>query len=343
MPPPITSSSGETGALSGAAAKGSRKALLDRRLLVVAGKGGVGRTSVACALAVLAAKRGKRVLLAQTKSKDRLPQLLGVNKSFSEVQPVRENLWAVNMTPDAAIREYGVMVLRSSFLYKQVFERDVVKAFLRAVPGLYDYSMLGKIWYHTTEQVTGTGGRPRYDLVVLDGPATGHALTLFRIPRVILDTVPEGPLTGPARECWQLLTDPGRCLALPVTLAEDLPVSETLQLGRGLREIGMSLGPVIVNRLYPPRLESGLPAVALDELSASPAALSDPVLGPILMAGRLSRQRAHLNKHHVERLKSLAAPAELHLPYLFTPEFGPREVESLAERLGDQIERLPPA
>lgn len=337
---PTTSSSGETGALSGTAAKAPRKGLLERRLLVVAGKGGVGRTSVACALAVLAARRGKRVLLAQTKSKDRLPQLLGINKNFSEVQPVRENLWAVNMTPDAAIREYGVMVLRSSFLYKQVFERDVVKAFLRAVPGLYDYSMLGKIWYHTTEQIA---GRPRYDLVVLDGPATGHALTLLRIPRVILDTVPEGPLTGPARECWQLLTDPGRCLAVPVTLAEDLPVSETLQLGRGLRELGMSLGPVIVNRLYPPRFDSGLPAVALDELSASPAALADPVLGAILAAGRLSRQRAHLNKHHVERLKSLGAPAELHLPYLFTPEFGPREVDSLAERLGDQIERLPPA
>jgi anion-transporting ArsA/GET3 family ATPase len=309
-------------------------------MLVVAGKGGVGRTTVACALAVLAARRGKRVLLAQTKSKERLPTLLGVNKSFSEIQPVRENLWAVNMTPDVALREYGVMVLRSTFLYKQVFERDVVRAFLRAVPGLYDYSMLGKLWYHTTEQI---GGRPRYDLVILDGPATGHALTLLRIPRVILETVPEGPLTGPARECWQLLTDPARCLALPVTLAEDLPVSETLQLGRGLRELGMSLGPVIVNRLYPPRFESGLPAVALDELSSSQAALADASLGPILLAARLSRQRARLNEQHMERLTALGAPAELHLPYLFTPEFGLREIEELAERLDGQVERLQPA
>lgn len=309
--------------------------LFDRRLLVVAGKGGVGRTTVACALAVLAARRGKRVLLAQTKSKDRLPQLLGVNRNFSEVQPVRENLWAVNMTPDVALREYGVMVLRSSFLYKQVFERDVVRAFLRAVPGLYDYSMLGKVWYHTTEQVA---GRPRYDVVVLDGPATGHALTLLRIPKVIIDTVPEGPLTGPARECWQLLTDPARCLALPVTLAEDLPVSETLQLAAGLRELGLRLGPVIVNRLYPPRFESGLPAVALDELSSSAPAQADPVLGPMLAAARLSRQRARLNEHHVRRLDSLTPPTQLHLPYLFTPEFGPREIDELADRLEGQVE-----
>lgn len=310
--------------------------LFDRRLLVIAGKGGVGRTTVACALAILAARRGKRVLLAQTKSKDRLPQLLGVpGKHFGEVQPVRENLWAVNMTPDVALREYGVMVLRSSFIYKQVFERDVVRAFLRAVPGLYDYSMLGKVWYHTTEQIA---GRPRYDLVILDGPATGHALTLLRIPKVILDTVPEGPLTGPARDCWQLLTDPARCLALPVTLAEDLPISETLQLARGLRELGLRLGPVIVNRLYPPRFESGLMAVALDELSASPAAQADPVLGPILAAARLSRQRAELNEQHVQRLSVLSPPRQLHLPYLFTPEFGPREIDELADRLEGQVD-----
>lgn len=101
------------------------------------------------------------------------------------------------MTPESSLREYGMMVMHSSFLYRQVFERDVVRAFLRAVPGLYDYAMLGKTWFHTTEQV---GGRPRFDLVILDGPATGHVLTLLRIPKVILDTVPEGPLTGPARD-----------------------------------------------------------------------------------------------------------------------------------------------
>jgi len=305
--------------------------LLDRRLLLVTGKGGVGRTTVACALALCAARRGKRVLLAQTKSKDRLPQLFGENKNYAEVQPIESNLWAVNMTPEAALREYGIMVLRSSFLYKQVLERDVVRAFLRAVPGLYDYAMLGKVWYHTTEMVA---GRPRYDLVVLDGPATGHALTLLRIPEVILSTVPEGPLTGPARDCHSLLVDPKRTLALPVTLAEDLPVSETIELAQGLRGMGITLGPLVVNRLYPPRFKGGMSAVALEHLAS---AQEDPVLGPPLRAARLMRLRAELNQVYIEKLRQSLPLFQLHLPYLFSSDFGRPALEELAQRLDGQL------
>lgn len=309
--------------------------LFDRRLIVVGGKGGVGRTTVASTLAVLAARSGKRVLLAQTKSRDRLPQLFGIKRSFvgSELHPVTENLWAVNMTPESALREYGIMILRSAFVYKQVFERDVVRAFLRAVPGLLDYAMLGKAWYHTTETVA---GRPRFDLVILDGPATGHAVTLLRLPRVILETVPDGPLTGPARECQQLLTDPRRCVAVLATLAEDLPVTETLQLAKALAELNITVGAVAVNRLYPPRFSRGTSALALDELSAGPA-VADPVLGPVLKAARLQRQRAQLNDQHVQRLRQALAVPQLHLPYLFRPEFARAALEELADRLEGQV------
>lgn len=325
----------------------ARPTLFDRRLLVIAGKGGVGRTTVACALALAAARRGKRVLLAQTKSKERLPRLFGVNANFTEVQPVDTNLWAVNMTPEVALREYGVMVLRSSFLSRQVLERDVVRAFLRAIPGLYDYSMLGKVWFHTTEQV---GGRPRFDLVVLDGPATGHALTLLAIPKVICDTVPEGPLTGPARECLALLTDAARCQAVLVTLAEDLPVSESIQLATGLRQLGLHLGPIVVNRLYPPRFRSGVNALALEELTAaglpkadaasasSPNESADPVLSAVLKAANLQRQRSTLNEHYLKTLQGALPQPQLHAPYLFSSQFARPAIETLADRLAEQVD-----
>jgi anion-transporting ArsA/GET3 family ATPase len=304
--------------------------LFDRRLLIVAGKGGVGRTTVASALALAAARSGKRVLLAQTKSKDRLPRLFGVDKSFAEVQPIDSNLWAVNMTPESALREYGVMVLRSAFVYRQVFERDVVRAFLRAIPGLYDYSMLGKVWFHTTEQV---GGRPRFDLVVLDAPATGHSLTLLAIPKVILETVPEGPLTGPARDCQALLTDPLRTRAVLCTLAEDLPVSETLQLASGLGGLNIAVGPLVVNRLYPPRWRSGLAALALDEL----ANIDDPQLRPLLRAASLQRQRSRLNEQYVQKLHEKLPLPQLHTPYVFSLEFGRAAIDLLADRIAEQV------
>ena len=349
----MTPAPGSTTATS-AGATTARPSLFDRRLIVVGGKGGVGRTTIACALALSASRRGKRVLLAQTKSKDRLPRLFSVtaNHSFAEVQPVDTNLWAVNMTPEAALREYGSMVLRSTFLFRQVFERDVVRAFLRAIPGLYDYSMLGKVWYHTTETL---GSKPRYDLIVLDGPATGHALTLLTLPKVICDTVPEGPLTGPARECLQLLTDPARTLAVLVTLAEDLPVAETVQLAAGLRRLGIHLGPIVVNRLYPPRFKSGVNALAIGELLAhllpsSPAAplqptaapsSVDPVLTAVLQSARLQRQRSALNEHYIKALQTALPQPQLHAPYIFTAEFARAAVEALADRLGEQLDAQP--
>lgn len=302
--------------------------LLSRRLLVVTGKGGVGRTTVACALASLAARSGKRVLLAQTKSKDRLPRLFGVNRSFAEVQPVRDNLWAVNMTPEAALREYGTMVLRSAFLYKQIFERDFVRAFVRAIPGLLDYSMLGKVWFHTTPE-----SRPRFDLVIMDAPATGHSINMLRIPQVILSTVPEGPLTGPARACQELLTDPQRCRALIVTLAEDLPVSESIQLAVGLRELGLPFGPLVVNRLYPPRFSSGPAELALAELARRPP----EALRPLLRAASLQQHRSVLNQQHMDRLREELPLTQIHLPYLFTADFDASCVEELSRRLEGQV------
>ena len=191
--------------------------LFDRRLIVVAGKGGVGRTTVAAAMALAAARRGKRVLLAQTKSKERLSKLFGGPRVLTEVVRVDERLWAVNMTPEAALREYGLMVLRSGLVYKAVMENRLAKAFIRAIPGVEDYSLLGKVWFHTTEVEE---GRPKYDLVIFDGPATGHVVTLLSIPQAILEAVPDGPLTASAKSARQLLTDPARCAVALVTLAE---------------------------------------------------------------------------------------------------------------------------
>src|SRR6516162_6390200 len=143
--------------------------LFDKRLVVVAGKGGVGRTTVAAAFAAAAARRGKRVLLCQTKSKERLSTLFAVPPVGTNISVLREGLSAVNMTPQAALREYGTMILRSEFVAKQVLENKISRTFLKAVPGLEDYSMLGKVWFHTTEEEE--AGRPKWDLVILDGPA----------------------------------------------------------------------------------------------------------------------------------------------------------------------------
>ncbi len=309
--------------------------LFDKQLVIVAGKGGVGRTTVAAALALGAAHKGKRVLLAQTKSKERLSQLFGIPPVGTELQRVRDRLWAVNMTPTAALREYGAMVLRSEFIARQVLENKVSRAFLHAIPGLEDYSMLGKVWFHTTEELD---GKPKWDLVILDGPATGHLITMLQIPNAILEAVPEGPLTRPAQALHALLQDPKRCAMAIVTLAEDLPSNEAIELAKRAQErVGVPLGPLIVNALYPPRFVTGVSARAL---AALPEEVGDAALQPLVTTARTEERRRALNDRYLERLRKALPLPQAHLPYLFTAEFGPKALEDLATRLELQLAAL---
>jgi anion-transporting ArsA/GET3 family ATPase len=307
--------------------------LFDKRLLVVGGKGGVGRTTVAASLAAAAARRGKRVLVCQTKSKERLSHLFGVPSVGPELVRVRERLWAVNMTPLVALREYGTMVLRSEFIAKQVLENKVSRAFLHAVPGIDDYSMLGKVWYHTTE--TDEGGRAKWDLVILDGPATGHLITMLLIPQAILDAVPEGPLTRPAAATMSLLRDPLRTAMVLVTLAEDLPSNEAIELAaRAKNRVQIPLGPLVVNQLYPPRFVTGPSARAIQAL---PENVHDEAMQPMVDRARTAQRRRALNDRYLERLARDLPQPQIQLPYLFQEDFGPSAIEELSKRIEGQV------
>jgi anion-transporting ArsA/GET3 family ATPase len=309
--------------------------LYDRQLLVVAGKGGVGRTTVAAAMALAAAREGRRVLLAQARSKERLSRLLGGPPVLHEIVAVRPNLWAVNITPEAALREYGLMVLRSGIVYRAVFENRLSRAFIRAIPGVEDYSVLGKIWYHTTEVEL---GRPKYDLIVFDAPATGHVVNLLQIPQAILDAVPEGPLTRDARSARALLTDARRSSMVLVTLAEEMPVNEAIELAaRTGDRVGIHLGLVVVNQLFPARFAEG---PAGEVIARLPEPSGDSLLDAVAERARLAIRRRAMNDRYRERLLATLGPRQVDLPFLFAPEFGVREVESLAARLA--TEHLPP-
>jgi anion-transporting ArsA/GET3 family ATPase len=309
--------------------------LFDRRLIIVAGKGGVGRTTVAAALGLGAARRGKRVLVAQTKSKERLSRLFGVPTVGPDLVRVSERLYAVNMNPQAALREYGTMVLHSEFIARQVLENKVSRAFLHAVPGLEDYSMLGKVWYHTTEF---EAGAPKWDVVIFDGPATGHLITMLQIPQAILDAVPEGPLTRPAEATRALIKDPARTAMVLVTLAEDLPSNEAIELSRRAEEkLQVPQKLLVVNAMYPPRFSQGVSARALHAL---PEELDDAELQPLVASARTEQRRRALNDHYVERLRQALPLPQAHLPYVFAAEFGQRAVADLSERLEGQIMAL---
>ena len=304
------------------------KQLFDRRFLVLAGKGGVGRTTVAVALARAATRRGKHVLLAQTNAPDRLARLLGSGTAIGPiVTPIDERLSAVNMNPKVALHEYGVMLLKYEPLYRALFENKAMRSFLGAFPGLDYWSMLGKAWWHTTER---KNGRAKYDLVLLDGPASGHATAMLHIPDAVKSAMPKGPLARDAALARALLSDEKQTSIVLVTLPEELPARETSTLARDIRDLRMPLGPLVINAMPPPEATDP----ALDKLLAAnvdsppPAELAGLLAGVNVLAAR--RRDAD---RIVAGLANDPGLPMIQLPRLPSNDLGPEEIGHLANLL----------
>lgn len=301
----------------------------DLRFVIVVGKGGVGKTSVSAALAVALARQQRRVLVAMCNAKERLSQLMQVEPIGPEIRQVAPGIDAVNMEPGAALEEYGMMILKVRALYKVVFENRLVASFLRGTPGIEAWSMLGKAQYHAFETLP--DGSPRYDTVIVDAPATGHGLDLLRVPKVILDVVPPGLLRREAERAWGLFTDPERAGVLIVTMPEELPTNEAVELYGALRsELQLPVCGLVMNMVLP-RLFDPAHGEALSHVHERTR--SESKLAPLVRASWARLQREQVQAECMLRLhREIPVPA-FELPTLFTPSFRRAEIETLSRAL----------
>lgn len=314
--------------------------LTDLRFVVVSGKGGVGRTTVAATLARAAAASGKRVLLAAAAATDRLGRMFGQSQPLGpSITALAPGIEGVNITPASSLHEYGLKVLRSELITRAVFENRAVRGLLGAIPGLDAYALLGKAWWHTTETKE---GRPRYDLVVFDGPATGHAALMLRIPQAILNVMPKGPLAGDARAIIELLRDPARAALVIVTLAEDLPAREASELAAQARgPLAIPLGPLVVNALATdalsaPAVDSVLTAWSMQQRGGG-ATTGDPRLWATLRMAAGVRAHREAAERVLEGLKRDPGLPMITLPRIPTAEIGPAIIAELTPHLAEQI------
>jgi len=283
---------------------------LARRFLFVTGKGGVGKTTVVAALAERFARAGKRVLVAETSPKEHVSTLFGRAALPTQITELSPRLFGVLLDADVALKEYGAIVLKSERLVGALFDNKLVRGFFHGAPGLKEWAALGKAWYHSTEVLA--DGSPRFDVVLLDAPATGHGLDMLRVPKTIIELSPPGVLRTDAERAWTQFRDPKQSGVVVVSLPEEMPTNESLELCAALRgELGLPLLALIVNQVVPeifgPRERSEL--ADLDEPSQTDAVLH------ALGAGIRRAARELVQSQSLTRLAALGVP-QLRLPFL---------------------------
>jgi anion-transporting ArsA/GET3 family ATPase len=219
------------------------------------------------------------------------------------------------------------MTLRSRTLFRILFDNKFVRTFFSAVPGLHEWAMLGKAWWHTTE--TREDGSPKYDVVLLDAPATGHGLDMLRVPKVIVDVVPPGLLRRDAEKAWSMFQDPSRCAVVLVTIPEEMPTTETIELAAALGELKLPIAKVVVNAVLPP-LFSRQERDVLERSGPAGEAPGDAAV----VAGMHRATRERVQAESLARLsKELPLPPSF-LPLLFEDAANPAAIRELAKRVG---------
>lgn len=307
--------------------------LWDKRLLIVTGKGGVGRTTVATALALAAAQAGRRAAVAELYGQGRVPALFGLpGRSYTPVA-IRPRVDTMSLSPYECLDDFGHRRLKVDALVRAVFRNRVMSAFIDAVPGLHDLLQLGKLDNLLTDPADDD---PRYDLLVVDAPATGHGLTMLAAAREMAEMTRVGPFAELARAIERLLADPARTALVVVTLPEDLPVNETLDLVAALGDERDQVGGVVVNQ----HRDAALPAdPPWERVRQALLDTGDGELREVAALGDAVVERQRDQDDALARLgDGLAAllprPAPtVHLPRIEPLGPGPADIDALAGRL----------
>ncbi|GIU84461.1 MAG: ATPase [Acidimicrobiales bacterium] len=344
MPFPVSST--RRLAVMAVGSNGSRVATVDpavffrsSKVLIVAGKGGVGKTTVSAAMARAAALSGLSTLIVEVEGKSGLAALFGREPlGYEEVvlDPGGGPLGAADIrgrtiTPDEALLEY----LRDhgmSRVSKRLLSSGALDVVSTAAPGIRDILILGKV-----KQLERRG---EADLIVIDAPAAGHAVTFLQSASGLADAVRVGPVRAQAEEVLELLTDASRCQVVLVTLPEETPVNEVVDTAYSLEDrVGIHLGPVVVNGVYPPL--DGLEEDPEKAAAECGAFLRPGEAGVLAAAASFRLRRSRLQAEQIARLTEQLPLPQLVLPFRFSPDLDRGDVEGLARALLEQIAQMP--
>ena len=303
------------------------------RVLIVAGKGGVGKTATSATLALAAARTGRTVLVVEVAGRSASAPMFGVDPQGYDEQTVYNDpgpgvIRCRSITPDAALVDW-----LSSHGFTRIVRRMTKSGLLEivatATPGIKELLVLGQIKSLEQDRVA--------DLIIVDAPSAGHALHFLKAPLAIRNTARSGVLRRQATEALEMLSDKERCRALLVTIAEETPIKELVETAFAAEdEVGLALGPVVVNGLLPP-------IEALDNISGGrkhKKGLGPNEINDLVTATNFRRDRMSLQDDQLASLAQQLPLAQIRLPHLFTTSVGLNELKTLAEAASNSIEAI---
>ena len=316
--------------------------ILDKRLIFLTGKGGVGKSTVAAALGLAAARRGKRTIICEVAQQERMSSVFHTQGVGYHETEIADDLYAFSIDPQRALEEYLLLQIKVKPLYDLMFKNRIFTYFAAATPGLRELVTIGKVWELAQLDRRVKRGA-KYDLVIVDAPATGHGIGILRTPKTFGDIARVGPVKRQADAVHELVTDPSRTSVCAVAWPEEMPVNETLDLQRNLQEeLGLGLDRIFMNGLYPELFSDGEAASLRERLEHAEDAASNGA-GTVLLL--LAALRAALSEHHrataqrqqLERLRAEAGQDVLELPFLFRPQIDMDAVAELADVIDEGL------
>ncbi len=294
--------------------------------MFVTGKGGVGKSTVAIALGLLAARQGLRTIVAQLASQDRIQGLYDAEREQFREMELEPGLFTISIDPQQAMEEY--LQVKAGTLGQALGSSRLFQAFAMATPGMRELLSIGKVW-ELAQLDRRTRGAAPYDLVIVDAPATGHGVGLLRTPKTFADIARVGPIAHQGRAIADTIADREFTGVIAVATPEEMPVNETLALADELGRDELALDLVIVNALYPARFEEPEIAELTGALSKTRSALARSALRAALS----EHARAATQRGQRDRLRERVDGRLVELPYVFADHLGLPELGQLAEAL----------
>ena len=314
----------------------------EKRILFITGKGGVGKTTISAALAYAAAKRGLNVCLIEVAHSTNMRFIFGEDFPVYKETQVEPNLTVLTLEPFQALQEYVGLQLKIGFAAKYVLNNRLLNYFLNTAPGWRELITVGKIW-HVYDMKKGRSKEPKFDVIVVDSPATGHGLSFLRVPSVFMNIIRMGRMQGQTADVQAMLTDPKISLLNVVTLPEEMPVNESVTVLNTARdELKMPTGFTFINSIYPPLFDEAQQKM-FDEFQEDEEAMQKfracfPDRGKAVFEALGQRTcRAAQSRHYVDLVNEKIGPPVIRIPHLYPGRVDKEGVKQIADIINNNL------